>query len=230
MQSTHNTTRWANNVVSQSITPTQLTGLLSAKSIKPNQSVSLTLGGSVTNNDGIAIVLSNPALFSVATTAIAGPGDTLNSLAAKLALNISGSSAAPYITASVEGDVLTITNDSHLGLGIGVNTGNIGSQVTEIGRRSRTLQIAIWTQTEDARQAVTDPIDIWIAQAETGNWPVLADGTFARVQLTNDYYLEDPVVNDVYRRDFHLSVEYSVTVVDQLYPILADVIAFAGEA
>jgi hypothetical protein len=89
-----------------------------------------------------------------------------------------------------------------------------------VGRRRRDLCITLWTPTEIARQAVGNPIDSLLATYSTEDWLTLQDGTPARILYEGDQYIEEASVADLYRWDFLLSAEYSVTVTDILYPVL----------
>jgi hypothetical protein len=106
--------------------------------------------------------------------------------------------------------------------------------LTEIARRKRLIQVAVWAPSPEIRDIVCDPIEVMIAQIETfrgqvGEFTgglVLADGSSSRVQFVNDMLLDDPVLSDAYRRDLIFSIDYGITTVDALYSVLAPIITY----
>lgn len=107
--------------------------------------------------------------------------------------------------------------------------GNGGSQITEIGRRDRQLQVTVWTASIEDRDTVSNAIETMLAEMEVyaGSFPAglsFPDGTSGRVHMMADFDLDDATQSDTYRRDFLVSVDYPLTTTDALYAVLTPAI------
>jgi hypothetical protein len=118
---------------------------------------------------------------------------------------------------------------SNVTLGLQSYTGNGGTQTMEIARRERSVQITCWSRTQQIREGVVDPINNMIATDELNFGLTMPDGTVARLCYVNDFDIEDDTLEDVYRHDFMVSIEYPVTVLDQLYAVLAPIVGITVE-
>ena len=237
MKVARNTTRWL--PFSYDVTPiaATLTAALSRPTLIDGISptATITFGGTVTQGDAAAIVVTNTGSIpydadgdpqvrpSAAQVVIGSTADTPSSIASALAAAINGDAAlSTWLTAAAGGAVVTLTIVAGKGpLVLAARTGNGATQEREIGRRLRHMQIACWTQTEEAREALTDPIDTYLAQSELDFGLLLPDNSYARLLYESDHYIEDATLQDVYRRDFFVSIDAPVTVIDRLYEILA---------
>jgi hypothetical protein len=56
----------------------------------------------------------------------------------------------------------------------------------------------------------------------------MADGSFGQFYYNNDLYIEDGSIQDLYRRDFHVSVDYAVTTNDELYSVLVPILQYTN--
>ena len=245
-RSSHDSTRWASSVVAQTITTATLTSSPTYQPIPPGGSAQLTLGGTITSGDAVSVIVStrkhmadypgdksnlqlgivdNAGAVVYSTNAT----DRVIDAAANLAAQINGANIG--ITATASGTVLTITNNQAFEVALNSYTGNGGTNVVEIGRRTRQVQITCWTASTEHRDTVGDPIESLIAQLEffQGNFQSglpLQDGTTARIMPVNDFYVDDATLSDTYRRDFIISADYSVTTTDKLYSVLAPILAY----
>lgn len=229
-----NTTRWNPSSFNQVNVAATLTSVVSQSVIPPAGAATITLGGTVTVGDAVSTVLEDAGEIAIspgeaqpwsvsAEVAIGGATDTPTTMAAALAALISADAVMNLlVTALAVGPVVTLTAKSGKGpIRLVSNTGNGGSQEREIGRREREFQIASWSSTEEARNAIGDPIDTMLAQAELNFGLTFPDGSQGRLLYVNDFDIEDGTLQDAYRRDFLLTIDYPVTVKDQLYAILA---------
>lgn len=226
------TTRWAPYPVSETITPAAITSEISGNWCGPGEEVTITLGATPNVGDGVSFCASirgnganGSVIQSSAAVAQAVEGDTAATMATKLAAAIMADSLLPtWFSVGVVGAVITITSELSVAAKVASYTGNGGSRAIEVGRRLRQFQLAFWTRTEEIRQALTDPIDGYLAGLQAQFGPVLSDGTPTRIMLGTDYYLADDTLEDVYRRDFLFGIEYPITTTDALYAVLAPVI------
>jgi hypothetical protein len=221
---TRNTTRWGRTPAALDTQPATpgVSAALSTTVLTAGKTATLTLTG--TPNVGDAAVLSaqstlGPAVLGSATTTLS---ETLAQLATALAASIqSGAYAAANLTASAVGGVITLTNASGgPAYQLLANTGNVGSRLWENRRVERHVRVIVWTNSEAAREAVGDPLDVLFAQLSNYFGFALPTGEWVRLKYMSDTYVEDAQLADVYRRDFRISLEYGVNQTDLLYPIL----------
>ena len=101
---TRNTTRWMPIVLGQTITATELVATLSNSTIAAGATETITLSGTITPGDAVSMVMTNrtqpPTEFVTytrtwATVALVQSGDTLTTLAARLAEQIAADPLLP---------------------------------------------------------------------------------------------------------------------------------------
>lgn len=219
-----NATRWSPYVVSQTVTPATLTTAITPSHIAPGHTAQITLGGSVTVGDAVSALAIQLGSNTGAVVVIGGSIDTPTTMATALAAAInSDPSMTGLLTATASGAVVTVTNAAAVGLAVASYAGNGGTQVREIGRRDQQVQIILWTQTVEQRNAMTEAIAEAIAESELNFGPALADGSSGRLSYVSDYDLEDDTLEDVFRHDFMVGMDYPVTVMDLLFAVLAPV-------
>lgn len=244
-KSSHDSTRWIPSVSVISAVSGTLYTSPTFQNIGPASAGSLTIVGPVTVGDAVSLVLFMGAVLSGAT------GDGSVSLAPHRAVVISPPATASasdvavllasavnsdpgtgqWVLAAAVGSTVVVSNITANTVVVSSHTGNGGTQVTEIARRKRDIQVTVWAPAEEILPVVGDPIEDLIAQIETFRGHVgeytaglaLPDGTAARIHSTNDFLVDDAVLSDVYRRDFIFSADYGITTVDNLYSVLAPI-------
>lgn len=242
-------TRWIPSTSVLTSTPATLSSSPTSQIIPAGSSGVITITGPVSAGDAISLVVSsyraalgNPGDGTVAFTPSIGEvvsppptasaADVATQLAAAVAGDPAGSVQLVQVTAS--GTTLIVTNTSPASVVVQTYTGNGGSKLTEIARRERDVQVTIWAPSDEILQTVSDPVEDMIAQIETfrghtGEYTAglaLADGTYARVRMLNDFLIDDAVLSDTYRRDFIFCMDYGVTTQDNLYSVLSMTTAF----
>lgn len=223
-----NSTRWSPYVISQTVTPATLNTALAPSRIAPGQQATITLGGTVTPGDGVSCLAVQIGGNTGAAIVRGLQNDTPASMAQNLTNQINVNlSMTGVLTATVDGPVVTVTNVAGVALQLASYTGNGGSQVREIGRRDQQVQIILWARTVEQRNIMVEALAEAIAESELNFGPVVDDvGDQARLSYVSDYDLEDDTLEDVYRHDFMVGMDYPVTTVDVLYAVLAPVITF----
>lgn len=219
-------TRWVPQIVGQMLTPATMTATLSENYVQQLDTMTLTLGDPVTVGDALGVVLSPTVFNQLAVTVTAVTGDTAATMAVKTAAALNANPAmAALMTATVVGNVITLTSLTATAyVPIQANVGNGGSQLIEIGRRKRHIQIVVWTRTPDDRVTVGDPIEAMIAQLEANFGLTFLDGTMGRVTFSGDVMHDEATLSDTMRRDFMVCVEYGINVSDALYAVLAPIV------
>ncbi len=218
-------TRWQSTLVGQTVTPATLTVTTSEDYVQQLASMTLTFGGVPTVGDAVGIVLQPGIALAQAVVAIAGAADTSLTMAAQaLALLQANPKIMTWVSASLSGNVLTLTSLlSGAPVTITANVGNGGTRSFEIGRRKRHFQIVVWTRTPDDRVTVGDPIETLIAGLEADFGLTFPDGTLGRLTFSGDTLHDQAVLSDTFRRDFFLCVDYGINVTDVTYSILAPI-------
>lgn len=221
-------TRWKATSLSQVVTPATLVSTVS-QSTGPSPTITLSSVPSI--GDAVSCVATWDGA-QAAQVVVATAGATANGMATALANAINADPVlGAWFSATASGPVLALT--PRVGPPwptVASYTGNGGSEVIELGRRDRQMQVVVWANSELQRQSIGDPIETLIVQLEAGYgaYPQglpLADGTSARVLAGSDFYLEDSTLFDLYRRDFLLSLDYPLTTTDALYAVVAPVLA-----
>jgi len=219
-----NVTRWAPFVVNQEIVQTQLVSTLSGNTIPPLGSATLTLTGTIQADDAVALVAKWVITKEVGVVVIAtGTVVTLNDLAAALAAAINADAELSQVmTASSLANLVTLTstiNDHTIVLA--TRTANQGVQDWEVRRIQRHMQIMGWAATPDLRDQLCDPITTLFSKL-SANFGLQDPNTmqWSRVIYQGDIYVDDPVLQDLYRKDMFVDVEYGETYRDFVYPVL----------
>ena len=227
----HNTTRWKPSAIADAVTPATLTSQISSSTVNGLYAQTITLGGTITPGDAVScIVISGPIIAGVVVVAVAG--DTLLSMVNKLA-SVAAADATMARVATIATGPTTLTLAAKSAtyasyFKVHSTTGNAGTRLTEIGRRSRQLQVIVWTNSIEDRDTIGDMIEAMLAKMEAGRSPYEAgllfpDGTTGRLINTSDFNLDEATASDTYRRDFLFSVDYPVTSTDALYAVLAQI-------
>lgn len=173
---------------------------------------SFTLGGQVAVPQNVAVIVNSHTsggVFSVAVLA----DDTLSTLAARLASTLSTGG----IPATSSGPTVNVPSATLLKVRIGV----WGTVARDLRQVARVIQIIVWSSSLASRRGVSRAIDI--AMAKTVFLP-LSDGTKARVKYRASKHLDKWEKANLFRRDFHLEVEYSTIETETVPQIIADVV------
>lgn len=219
-------TRWLPGaIVSQTLTPASMTTVLSGPYITSGGSVTITFAGTVNVGDALGVVMTDTVGNAAGVVPIGVAGDTPASMATKLVTLIQANATLnAWVSASAVGGVVTLTGISLNLIKIHANAGNGGTQVIEVGRRSRHFQIVVWARTPNDRSTVSNPIETAIAVAESNFGLTFPDGSMGRLTAYGDQQHDEAVLSDTYRRDFLICVEYGLTTTDVVYAVLAPIL------
>lgn len=227
-------TRWNPYTITDTPVAAGVKSALSTGALALGSSAIMTLSGTPIIGDGVSLIVSGPAVYDT-SGAIAGypfqqstgvvaaattSGTTLAALAAEIANLVNNDpTLSKWLTATSTSDAVQLTCVVDATVKLATAVGNGGTRLSEVGRVKRPVRVSLWTQTEELRGSLGDPIDSAIAQSQI-NWLTFADGTYGNVAYEGDEYIEQGAPADVYRRDYLLTVDYSVTAQDALYQVL----------
>jgi hypothetical protein len=239
-------TRWIPSVVAETITNATLVSSPPSQVLAPFGVCQVTLSAAPGLADAVSMVLYSNLVRATAdpgdgsytdsptaaAVVSAGRLDTPTTLASALAAASRANPAlAALATFAAVGPAVTVTSLSRAAILVSSYTGNGGTLTTELARRCRDVQLSIWCPTTEIRDTVGSAVEVLVAQMEMfygvfySGLP-LADGSIGRVLALNDHDVDDPVLSDMYRRDIILSVDYPITVMDNLYAVLAPVLQY----
>lgn len=180
-----NTTRYPTTPQEQTVNAPTITLTIAGQQI--------TLGGTVSTPQNLALLIGSKA-YTYAVQA----GDTLDTIAAALAGQISGASAM--------GSVITVPDTSIIRA---ARAGGSGTSLSEVRRQQRVFQVTVWADTPANRKAVAKIVDPMLSALE---FITLADGTGGRIVYQSSCDDDMPQKANCYRRDMLYQIEYPTTV------------------
>lgn len=204
--------------------PIGIASVINKTTIEPGETATITLSiadgqTAVLNKDAVSLVIRYQGQIEGAV-GIAVTGDTLSTLAAKLATDIGAE--LQNISASSSGAVVTITNNKSARLKLESYTGNVGYSYKELARESAQIQIVCWCGSFTIRRAVADILEVELARLRASRGFAVPTGEPVRVLGVNKFTMpnDKDISADVYRRDFLIDVEYGITAVDEMWSVL----------
>ncbi len=218
------TTRWMPFILGNVIVPAAgITTVIANPFIGPSASTTLTITGtpSFADGDAASFILGQGLLgnTNAGVVYITHSADTLNTFTAGLAAAITAAFSAK-VTATAVANVITITNITSGNLTLSSNVGAGATLQQEVRRAMRSVGIHVWAQTPTIRDTLGDIIEGRLATLQATFGYNFSDGTWGRVTFQSDVNIEDDILQDVYRRDFMIGIDYGVTVADQVYTVL----------
>lgn len=218
------TTRWIDAPIVSGAFPTiGLTTVIAQFIVGPGRSTTLTITGTpvFANGDAASFILTQSLLGNVnaGIVYVVQTNDTLNTFTAGLAAAIT-TAFGSLVTAAAVNNVITITNNTSGIITLGSATGAGATMQQEVRRANRQVGIHVWAKTPDIRDSIGDIIEGRLSTLQRNFGYNFLDGTFGRVTFQSDVNVDDNTLQDVYRRDFFIGIDYGVTVADQVYTVL----------
>ena len=216
------TTRWASTILSRTPAPSTIIISPSRVSLPTMSSAAVTFSKMAASGDAAALLVQNNRSLTAVSAALPVGGSS-SAMASAVASAIQASLvASSWLSAASAGPVLNLTSKvSAATLMISGSTGSGGSQLREIGRRSRELQVTVWAPTPAARDAMGPIVEEALSAAEADFGLKLPDGSFGRLLTAGDFDIDQGALSGTYRREFLLAVDYPVTTCDALFSALA---------
>ena len=163
----------------------------------------VTLSGTISRQNLMVNLNGTSYVYAMQAT------DTLTTAATGLAALIPGASnAGPVITLGGAHSVFT-------------RVGGFGSAFKETKRQEQVVQIIIWANSPEARDAVASPIDSALSD---GNNMTLTDGSSAIIRSAGSLMTDQLQKSDLYRMDLFYSVDYATTQIQQATEVIAPVL------
>ena len=166
----------------------------------------ITIGGTVTTGSVVGVAFGPPGATQwVAYAALAG--DTVSTIAAALG------ALAGAATVSVVGAVLTLNTADAVTAAVS----SLQATAQEVERTERAFRVSCWCPSPAARDAVGSIIRLGIASLTNANGlqtQFMAIGPFetGHIRHRNNYVLDNPSRDRIYRRDELYSIEYATTI------------------
>lgn len=182
---------------------------ISTTSLNETQSLTITGSGVPLVNDAFCLTLAagSNQQFQFFANYTALSTDTLHTALVGLTAQINLLSG---ITAVLAGVVITITNTNPTDYVAWSEVVNVGSFTQEGFRWNRDIQITVWSRTPSDRSKYGNILEQLFSQLEVNYGFFAADSSACRVVYKDDVVHKDTQLQDMYRRDFLVSVDYPV--------------------
>lgn len=199
------------------IVPAGVSVAVSNQNIPANSAITIQFSGVPTINDVFVLQLSLPLTlpycYFVPTSVV-----TLTEYVTNVQNSINNI-YSNILETSINNDTLTIKNNTDFPIFISASIGNLVNSFYEVGRRKRNIQVSVWSSQEQVRSIVGSMLETYFETVAFQFGLQLSDGTYARLELENDILMKDFQMQDIFRRDFFLDLEYSIMSTEQSYSI-----------
>lgn len=173
-------------------------------------------------NDALGVRFTNGTLTEGVVYGTSVP-QTQAQVASGVATEIN---ALPGYVATVSGATVTIQNNNVWAVTVQAAVGNVATSQYEVHRIKRSAQVLVMANRPTTLDLVGEPLSQLFGQLEVSYGFTLADTTWVRLINTGDIALWDNVNHNVARRDFMISLEYSVSILDTGYSVLAPLLTW----
>lgn len=196
--------------------------------IGPGDSATITLSlanGSTQVNidDAVSAYIQNSSI-SDAGVGIATAGETLATLATKLAVAINSRSPInTWVSAVASGPQVTLTNNSNNILRLNSYVGNTRSLTQSVQTAHRNIQIIVWSGDKDIRDTVGIRINTLLASLEDNYGFQTLSGELIRVFNQGERSDDQNMQSDIYRVDYQVLLEHSVDMSEEAWSVLAPI-------
>lgn len=208
--------------------PLSIKSTLSDFSLAGGQSKTLTLSfqtgeTAVRVGDAVSCQLINGDYNNAAIASADLVGETLSTLATKLAADINETLDDANVSATASGAVVTITNNGTFGYRMVSNCGNQLTINIAVKDALRNLQLNVWCSDEDLKETLNDTIESTLALLERDKGFYLDSGEYVAFNLNGAKPGYDDVPQDIYLDQYIFTVKHVLTVADIAYEILAGI-------
>jgi hypothetical protein len=178
----------------------------------------LTGSGTPFANDTFYINFpSTVGLTNLFAEYIALQGDTLATCLTNFAAAIN---LIDGLAATVSGNTIHIVNSLTNQFPVQAGVVNIGSTTKEVYRQIREIQITLWTNNVVDRQNYGAVLEQLFVQLEYDYGIKLSDQSLARVMIMDDTVRKDSQLQDIFRRDFIITIDYPVLLTHQVWEVV----------
>jgi hypothetical protein len=186
--------------------------------LKAGETVTLTGSGIPIVNDAFCLTLiyGSAGQFQLFAEYTATANDTLTNALTQLTAKIN---LFEFFSASLSGDVITVTSTFQNNVTVRAEVTNIATVTQEGYRWLRDIQITLWVPSPAARSKYGDVLEQLFTQLEVNYGFFTADQTAVRLLVTHDHIWTDSQLQDYYRRDFIVSLDYAVLNTLPAFPI-----------
>jgi hypothetical protein len=186
--------------------------------LKTGETVTLTGSGTPVINDAFCLTLiygsvgQNQLYAEITASGTTTLSDALTSFTGQINL-------IENFSASLSGDVITVTSAFQQNVTVRAEVTNIATVTQEGYRWLRDIQITLWVPSPAARSKYGDVLEQLFAQLEVNYGFFTSDNTAVRLTVTHDHLWTDSQLQDYYRRDFIIQLDYAVLNTLPAFPI-----------
>lgn len=185
----------------------------------PSQSITLTGSGVPVLNDAFCLTLLHGFAGQFQDFANYTVTNNTTSLTAALDGMVTKINLIDGIVASRSGSVITVTNNNVNSYAVRSEIVNVGTFTIEGYRWLRDIQITLWTASPANRDKYGNVLEQLLTQLEINYGFLAADQSACRVTVQQDIVHVDSQLQDIYRRDFIIQVDYPVLYTIPGFPI-----------
>jgi hypothetical protein len=192
--------------------------LLNTTFLPPGGTVTITGSGTPLVNDAFCLTLLSGAVGQnqILAEYQALSTDTLTSAltAFTAAINLLTNIAAVLLD-----NVITVTNNTNSLYTARSEVVNVGTFTQEGYRWDRDVQVTVWSRTPSDRSKYGNILEALFSQLEVNYGFLTSDQSACRVIYADDHVWRDSQLQDIYRRDFTLKINYPVLNVTPAFAI-----------
>lgn len=182
---------------------------LNKTNLPPGETVTLTGSGTPVAHDAFCLTLMSGAVGQDQILAEYQALST-DSLHAALVAFTAAINTLTDISAVLVGSVITVTNNTESLYTARSEVVNIGTFTQEGYRWNRDVQITVWSRTPADRSKYGNILEALFTQLEVNYGFLTSDNSACRVIYKDDLVQKDSQLQDIYRRDFLLCIDYPV--------------------
>jgi hypothetical protein len=185
----------------------------------PGETVTLTGSGTPAVNDAFCFTLISGSAEQnqvMAEYIVNTAGTTLSTAFTAFTAQIN---TLTDISASLDSNVITVTNNTQALYTVRSEVTGKGYYTQEGFRWLRDVQVILWTNNPMARGKYGDVLEQLFSQLELNYGFLTSDQSACRVLYTDDLVHKDSQLQDIFRRDFMLQIDYPVLHQAPAYPI-----------
>lgn len=194
--------------------------VLNTDYLPPGQTATVTGSGSPLVNDSFCLTLISGVIGNneVIAQYKSLSTDTLNSALTSFTTAIN---TLDNISAVLADSVITVTNNGPALYRVRSEVVNIGTFTQEGFRWDRDIQVTVWSRTPADRSKYGDILEQLFSQLEVNFGFQTVDQSWCRLKMMDFHVWRDSQLQDIYRYDFILSVNYPLLNTIPAFPIEA---------
>jgi hypothetical protein len=192
--------------------------VLSSTFLGPSQTITLTSSGTPVKNDAFCFTLITGTVGQTQVMAEyqATSTDTLTTALTAFTARIN---LLTHMSATLIGPVIHVTNTGPATYTVRSEVVNIGQFTQEGYRWDRDIQVTVWSRTPADRSKYGNILEQLFTQLEVNYGFLTSDNSACRLYVKDNINHKDSQLQDIYRADWIICIDYPVLNIAPAYPI-----------